>query len=223
MKAIRVLIADDHPIVRDGIHMLLETQQHIKVSYVAASFEEVRSFLTTPMALQVDIMILDLGGMGDAPISFITKLYRDYPHYRIIVFSSNLGLAPDLIAIGAHGYIVKEEMGQHLLTAIEAVVYGKLYHSPIVADYLDSCASVRKTFQLAPREITVLQYLSEGYSTLEIAKQLFIDARTVQNYITKLRRKLHCHERTQLVQWYKQMYIGSPSIAAHHGINTKGI
>ena len=216
---IRVLIADDHPIVRDGICGLLHSHLRINVVFVASTFADIRTFLETPAAANVDVMVLDIGGMGDSPISFITGLYRQPHNYRVIVFSSNVNLAPDLKAIGVHGYIGKEEMGQHLLTAIEVVAGGGTYFSPIVEEYLEVSASVRQTFQLAPREVSVLHYLSEGCTTLQIANHLQIEEETTQNYISKLRRKLHCHSRTQLVNWYRQMYLGDVSGASHKGLD----
>ncbi|ABX07700.1 two component transcriptional regulator, LuxR family (plasmid) [Herpetosiphon aurantiacus DSM 785] len=202
---INVIIGDDHPVIIDGLQMYLKACPSIKVIATARSFDAVKNVLvqspTTPL-----VLVLDISGMGSPALSFVQGIIRQYPYCRIIIFSSNLKLAPDFFAIGVTGYVIKEEMLEYMRLAIETVHRGSTYYSPMVQEFLDTTSMVRQEFQLAPREIHILEHLSQGLGTIDIANELNIDGRTVQNYITNLRKKLNCLERSQLVIWYRTMY-----------------
>lgn len=104
MPAIRVIVADDHPIVRDGIQAVLASDPQMHIVGVATRFDDLLTVLATESA---DVLVLDLGGMGGAPLSLVTRLQRDYPHLAIVVFSSSVDLAPELLQAGVRGYVVK--------------------------------------------------------------------------------------------------------------------
>jgi DNA-binding NarL/FixJ family response regulator len=202
---IRVLVADDHPIVREGLEAILGNNPSVDVVGVATTFAQVIDILKT---IPVDMIILDLGGMDGAPLILIQHLSRVYPLVKVIVFSSSVDLAPELLQAGVQGYVVKEELSSQLISAIKVVHGGQRFLSPIVDEYLEQTIALGGRQQLAPKELSVLKLLSDGLGTIEIAEQLAIDPRSVQNYITVLRRKIGCHERTQLVGWYRRMYLG---------------
>lgn len=197
---IRVLIADDHPIVRDGLCMLLAGSEQITVVATAHSFSEA---ITAAAQHSADVIILDLGGMGGSPLAILHQLRHTCPQLRVIVFTSSIDLAPELIAAGALGYVAKEEHFTILMTAITCVAVGQVFLSPLVLEYLE-----QSTMQspLTPKEQIALKLLAQGLSTLEIAAQMRIDPRSVQNYITSMRRKTGCFQRTQLVDWYRRTY-----------------
>ena len=202
-QSIRVLIADDHPIVREGIQTSLGTNQHVQVVGVATSFAEVVDLLAT---VQAQVLILDLGGMAGAPLTLVTRVRREHPGVAIVVFSSSVDLAPELLQAGVCGYVVKEELSAQLLDAIRAARAGQRFLSPVVEEYVMAATNGRREHQLAPKELQVLKLLAQGLGTIAIAEQLGIDPRSVQNYITTLRRKIGCAERIQLVDWYNRMY-----------------
>lgn len=204
-QPIRVIIADDHPIVREGLQTTLGASPHIHIAGVATSFAEVVDLLEIVPA---HVLVLDLGGMAGAPLTLITRVRREYPHIAIVVFSSSVDLAPELLQAGVCGYVVKEELSAQLLAAIQAVRAGQRFLSPIVEEYVTQAMDGRRQHHLAPKELNVLKLLAQGLGTIAIAEQLGIDPRSVQNYITTLRRKIGCEERIQLVDWYKRMYSG---------------
>ena len=204
-QPIRVIIADDHPIVRDGLQVLLAAERQVEIVGVATNFAEVLDLLErTP----TDVLVLDLGGMGGAALTLVTRIRRENPHVAIVIFSSSVDLAPELLQAGVCGYVVKEELSAQLLTAIRAAQVGQRFLSPVVEDYVTQTGSQQSQRHLAPQELHVLKLLAQGLSTTAIAEQLGIDPRSAQNYITTLRRKTNCTTRTQLVDWYQRMYGG---------------
>ncbi len=199
---IRVLIADDHPITADGLRLHLETSLMIELVGVATSFAQLRTLVETTPA---DVLLLDVTGMQGSAIATIHALRRDHPSIALVIFSSIVGVARDLLAAGAHGYVVKEEHARHLLHAIHAAHHGQRYLSPIVEEYLSGTNQPVALHQLAPKEQSVLELLDKELSTTEIATQLVIDARTVQNYITSMIRKVGVKSRYQLTMWYRNL------------------
>jgi len=202
-ESIRVVIADDHPIVLDGLTVILAAAPWIQLVGVARSFSEMISLLDT---VPTDMLVLDLGGMGGSPLILVNRMQRVYPDIRIIVFSSSVDLAPELVQAGVRGYITKEDLSEQLVVAIRAVRSGQRYFSQVVQDYLLQATTLHKQHHISPKELSVLKLLTQGLGTIAIAEQLGIDPRSVQNHITTLRRKIGCAERTQLVDWYRRMY-----------------
>jgi DNA-binding NarL/FixJ family response regulator len=198
----RIVIADDHPIVLAGLSTMLAQVAQLEVVAIARSFDQV---LASAQEHVVDVVILDLGGMDGSPIAVIQQLTRDYPRLKVIVFSSTIDLAPELLEAGAMGYVAKEELPSVLVEAITAAMASQQFFSPLVREYLEQ--STRTT--LTPKELVSLKLLAQGLTTPEIAAQLQIDPRTVQNYITSMRRKTGCLQRTQLVDWYRRTYDGT--------------
>jgi two-component system, NarL family, nitrate/nitrite response regulator NarL len=211
-ESIRVVIADDHPIVLDGLTVILAAAPWIQLVGVARSFSEMISLLDT---VPTDMLVLDLGGMGGSPLIFVNRMQRVYPDIRIIVFSSSVDLAPELVQAGVRGYITKEDLSQQLVAAIRAVRSGQRYFSQVVQDYLLQATTLHKQHHISPKELSVLKLLAQGLGTIAIAEQLGIDPRSVQNHITTLRRKIGCAERTQLVDWYRRMYGTAPQESTH--------
>lgn len=202
-QPIRVFIADDHPIVRDGLTTIVESDPRLAVVGTAASFADLQTQLDTTAA---DVVVLDLSGMQGTPIAFVAGLLRAYPHLAVIIFSSLVDLAPELLQVGARGYIAKEELSSQLLLAIQAVSVGQTYISPVTQEYLQRCAASPALPRFAPQELSVLKLLAQGLGTEAIADQLGIGARTVRNYLSQIRIKTGCDERTQLAAWYRRMY-----------------
>lgn len=200
--AIRVILADDHPVLIDGLKAILTTHLGIDVVGVSQSFHELLALLTHTAA---DVLILDLSGMGGAPLTVVSHIQRAYPDLAIVIFSSSVDLAPELLHAGVRAYITKEDLTDQLVAAILAVHSGQTYRSPIVEHYLHA-TTLRQQQHLSPKELSVLKLLAHGLGTIAIAEHLGIDPRSVQNYITALRRKTGCAERTQLVDWYRKLF-----------------
>jgi len=200
---IRVLVADDHPIIHQGIDGFLFADPQIAVVATASGFA---TMLDQLGRVPIDVVILDLNGMGVGPLTMIRELREQYPEVGLLVFSSILDLAPELLAAGVLGYVVKEELLTHLPAAIAAVAAGQRFLSPLVQEYQERSAYLRRQQPLAPQELMVIKLVAHGLTTQQIAISLQIDPRSAQNYITSLYRKTGCEGRAHLSAWYRLRY-----------------
>ena len=195
-KPIRVLLAEDHEVVRDGLAAIIDYQADMTVVGHACNGEEaVERFAE----LQPDITLMDLRmpGMGGAPaIEAIRKKFGDA---RIIVLTTYDGDENIYRALkaGARGYLLKDSGKDDLLSAIRAVHEGRSYVPPEIATRL-----VTRTQAGAPlttREIEVLQLMAEGKSNKEIGAALFISEGTVKTHVNSIHEKLSVRDRTEAV------------------------
>lgn len=205
-QSVRVFVADDHPIIRQGLDTALRSEPYIELVGMSSSFHEM---VNHPLLERCDVLILDLSGMQAGPTVMVTQLTKLLPRLRIVIFSSSVDTAPELLRAGALGYVAKDDRVEHVLAAVRAVNAGQRYLSPIAQHYLDRTEGRQKQYQLVPKEVMVLKLLAQGLRTAAIAHQLLIDPRTVQNYITSLLRKTACEDRVQLVEWYQRVYDAS--------------
>ena len=200
---IRVVVADDHPIVCDGVQAALATDSSVQVVATATSFQELARLLRVVAA---DVLLLDLSGMGGPPLPTVIALKRDYPHLAIVIFSGTVVRVRAMIKAGVLGYVAKEELRDQVLQAVHAVALGQQFLSPRAQEYFVRFKLEGKQMGLAPQEVQVLTLLAQGMSTVEIAGELVLDPRTVQHYIGVLMRKTGCSERVQLVNWYRSVF-----------------
>lgn len=200
---IRVIVADDHPIVLEGIQSLLQAAADIEIAASARSFAEVVQLLEEH---EVAVLVLDLNGMGGTPISMVQRLRRERPTIEIVVFSSSVDLVPELLKLGVRGYVTKESMSADLVVAIRAVAQQQTFLSTAARDYITRSQTLQQKRNLTSQELAVLRLLADNLSTSEMAEQLGIDPRTIYNYIMSSRRKIGVHERTKLAQWYRDHY-----------------
>jgi DNA-binding NarL/FixJ family response regulator len=207
MTGIRVVIADDHPILRDGVATALAAHDNIETVAAVATFAQVVDVLA---AATVDVVILDLNGMQGSPFVFVERVRREHPSVGLLVFSSTVDLAPELLAAGVQGYVAKEELSQHLVQAVEVVAQNGLYLSPLVTEYVDRAKNARHGRRLAPKELSTVKLVAQGLETEEIAAQMRIDPRSVQNYVGSAMRKIGCANRVQLTDWYRRVYGNEP-------------
>jgi len=198
---IRLLIADDHPIVRKGLRALLEDQPDIQVVGEAAdgneAVEQAREF-------RPDVILLDLMMPGKDGLSAIGEIKREQPDARILVLTSYFEDDQVFPAIkaGALGYLLKDSSPQELLRAIRDIARGQSALHPAIAlkviRELNHPADLPATTDpLTARELEVLTLLGQGMSNAEIAARLTISERTVGTHISNILSKLHLASRTQ--------------------------
>jgi DNA-binding NarL/FixJ family response regulator len=205
-STIQVVIADDHPVIHHGIEGILFAERRIAVMGIAKTFADLLNQLATKPA---HVVILDLNHMGAGPLSMVRTLRERFPQTQLLVFSSSIALSPELLAAGARGYVVKEELLTHLPPAILAVAAGQVYLSPLVQEHQERASYVQGQIALLPQELRVLKLVAEGMTTRAMAHNLNIDSRTTQNYITSLYQKTGCETRAQLAIWYRQRFEGA--------------
>lgn len=201
-RQIRILVADDHAVIRLGVIALLEQQPGIQVVGEATSCEESRE---KAQALKPDVIILDLE-MGDcAGVQAIEQLAKVAPESQVVVFSAHVSdcLVSEVIKAGARAYVPKSAASRHLLDAMRTVCAGGAYLDPSISSLV-----IGKLFRrngqpnradLSARESSVLQLLAEGKRNKEIANRLFISERTVKFHVSALMQKLDAGNRTEAV------------------------
>lgn len=208
MQKIRVLVADDHVIVRDGICALLALAGDIEVVGEAnngrEALEKVKEL--TPDVVLMDIAMPIMGGLEAT-----RRIHKEFPSTRVLALTQydDKEYVFPVIEAGACGFISKAAASSELATGIRAVYRGESFLSPSVArllveEYQQGAASRDRHDpyeQLTDREREVLKLVAEGYTTQEIADMLVISPKTVEGHRTSLMAKLGIHNRTDLVKY----------------------
>ena len=206
----RVFIVDDHGLFRSGVRSELGDQVE-----VIGEAEDVRPAITGITGCEPDVVLLDVHLPGGGGQDVVSEVARSHPQVRFLALSAS-DAPEDVIAViraGARGYVTKTISGRELVDAIRRVAAGDAVFSPRLAGFvLDAFASVppdqrvRPAFdpeldQLTPRERDVLRLIARGYTYKEIARELFISAKTVESHVSSVLRKLQLSTRHQLTRW----------------------
>ncbi len=200
-ELIRVLIADDHPIVRQGLEIVINSQPDMKLVGQASNGEEA---LALAHELKPDVIVLDLKMPVKNGLMAIQELRASDARIPILVLTSfpDNEMVITAIQSGANGVMLKDSPPEQLLNAIRDVLHGKSALHPSVAHQLlvkvqQSAAITQGNQTLTKREIDVLKCLAQGYSNQKIAVTLSISTRTVTTYIRNILDKLGLENRTQ--------------------------
>jgi DNA-binding NarL/FixJ family response regulator len=198
-ETIRVLIADDHTVVRKGIRTLLLTEPGLEVVGEAADGVEADALYRT---LLPDVLLLDLQMPRRGGLEVITELKQDFPEAHILVLTSSSDEEAVLTAVqsGALGYLMKDSTPEELVEAIRAVHHGRPFLQPSVAfKFMQAMKRPSTTLEepLTGREREILRYVAHGLSNQEIADRLTISERTVRTHISHILDKLDLENRTQ--------------------------
>ncbi len=208
VKKIRVLIVDDHAVVRAGIRLLLDSQPDMKVVGEAQNGREglVQAQKLKPDVILMDITMPDMGG-----VEATQAVKETYPPAQILALTMHEDAAYffRMLQAGASGYIVKGAAPSELLSAIRAVFQNKTYLFPslvrkLLDDYLERLKVGEEEdsyAKLTTREREVLKLIGEGYTSREIAEMLFLSINTVERHRTNLMDKLGMHNKSQLIRF----------------------
>ncbi len=204
MNRIRVMIVDDHSVVRKGIEMLLSTEPSIKIVGEAAGGQEA---IAKAKDLQPDVIVMDLVMPEGDGITAIAAIKGRMPDTRILVLTTFGDEASVTAAIqaGADGYLLKDAGGEALLNSIRAVRRGDVPLDPHVARHLvRGTATGRATpggVHLTQREMDVLRLVAGGLSNRQVAKELGLSAGTVKVHVSNVLGKLNVSTRTEAAVW----------------------
>lgn len=206
MAELRILIADDHGVLRAGLGTLLETQPDFSVVGEASNADEA---VRQARALRPDIAIVDIRMPGGG-IQATRLMKAERPELRVLILSQydDPVYLHQAMAAGASGYALKRAGGPELIEAIRAVGRGEVYLHPALARIMvEESWGPREPARIAPaealteRETQVLRLIAHGYTTPEIAAELFLSVRTVEGHKTRLMEKLNARGRRALVQY----------------------
>ncbi len=208
MKRIRVLLVDDHTVVRQGLRALLKAEEDMEVIGEA---ENGRQAVALARKMPPDVVVMDVAMPLLNGLEATRQILRAVPTARVLVLTSygDDDCVEQLMQAGASGYLIKQTAANDLLKAIREVQRGNAFFSPTIAKRLrDQCREVfttgqpaRKAGELTSREAEVLQLIAEGFSNKEIATELSISIKTVEKHRQQVMNKLNIHDVAGLTRY----------------------
>ena len=207
--SIRILIADDHGVLRAGLRALLNAEPGLEVVGEAA---DGLTALQLAAELRPDVALMDLSMPGLDGIQVTRQLKETLPGTRVLILTvhEDESLLREAIQAGASGYIIKRAVESELINAIRAVCSGDLYVHPtltraLLRDLSPAIASDQApTESLTPREIDVLRLIAQGYTNRQVAEKLHVSVRTVESHRANLTSKLDIASRAELVRYARE-------------------
>ena len=204
MSKIKILVVDDHAIMRDGIHALIDLHDDIEVVGEASDGKEA---IEKVRELAPDVVIMDIAMPGMDGLEAARRIRKRNPEVKVLVLTQHDHKEYVLSAIKARvaGYLPKRAVSLELVSAIRAVHRGESFLYPsaataLIQDYLRK-GEVEPYDYLTEREREILKLIAEGHTSREIANMLFISLKTVQGHRTKIMEKLDIHNRTELIRY----------------------
>jgi two-component system response regulator NreC len=203
---IRLLLVDDHAVVRSGLKMLLENEHDVEIVGEASSASEA---IEATLRLKPNLILMDIGLPDLSGIDATREIKKRVPDVSIVALTihEDEEYFFKMLEAGASGYVPKRAAPEELVTAIRAAATGQVYLYPslaklLVRDFLDGGRAPEQTSSdLTDREQEVLTYLAEGASNEEIATSLVISPKTVARHRENIMRKLNLHSRSELVRY----------------------
>jgi DNA-binding NarL/FixJ family response regulator len=205
MDKIKVLLVDDHAIMRDGIRALLSVHSDIEIVGEASEGKEA---IEKTQELAPDVIVMDLAMAGMDGLEATRRISKQDPKVKVIVLTqySNKEYILSAIKAGAAGYIPKRALGSDLVSAIRTVHTGDSFLHPsaavaLIEDYRQQAKTADPYDQLTPREREVLKLVADGRSNREIADLLVLSVKTVTGHRMRLMEKLDIHSQAELIRY----------------------
>jgi two-component system response regulator NreC len=202
---VRILIADDHGVLRAGLRALLHGAADMQVVAEAGNGEDA---LQVADQVRPDLILLDISMPGLDGIEVTRRLKHTVPNSRVLIMTmhEDTGLLREALRAGASGYIVKRAVESELIIAIQAVRRGELYVHPALTRGLfeelePHPTPIKQAEALSPREVDVLRLIAEGYTNRQIAASLALSVRTVESHRASIMDKLGLHSRADLARY----------------------
>ncbi len=207
---VRLLIADDHGVLRAGLIALLKEETGMEV---VGEADDENSAVSLAVEKHPDVILMDLSMPNTGGIEATRRIKQLVPEARILIltFHEDKSLMQEAIRAGAMGYILKRAVKSELINAIQAVMRGELYLHPAMARLLfleqqpPSTEAVKFVSEpLTTREIEVLRLIAQGYTNSQAAEMLCISVRTVEYHRSNLTAKLNMHSRVELIRYAEE-------------------
>ncbi len=201
---IRVLIVDDHPVVRSGLKSLLDAEDDIEAVGEAGTMQEA---VFRTRSLKPDVILMDVVMPGGSGIEATPAVLKEAPDAKVLILSmqDDPSYVRESFAAGASGYVLKEAADEEVVTAVREVAGGGHYvHPSLGAKMVAADAEERRRAESDPltdREREVLRLLALGHTNQEIAKTLFLSVRTVETHRAHIMQKLRLQTRAELVRY----------------------
>jgi DNA-binding NarL/FixJ family response regulator len=194
---INVHITDDHKILVEGLRLLIDESEHIRVAGVSYNLAECRKALAVQTP---DVLLLDLNLPDGSGIDFCTEVRKNYPEVKILILTTHdeYSVARRVMENGASGYMLKNALSEEVIAGIEAVMRGEVF----LCDEIDILMKKRmeKQIWLTAREKELLQLITEGYTNQEMADKMFLSIETIKTYRKNLILKVGAKNSVLLVK-----------------------
>ena len=207
VKRIRILLADDHAVLRAGLRALLSAQGDLEVVGEASDGAEA---IHLTQSVRPDVVVMDIGMPGVSGIDATARIKRDLPGVKVLILSmhDDRGYLRQVLRAGAAGYVLKKAADTELLSAIRAAARGEVFLDPalakaLVEEVIESAPPPEET-PLSDREREVLQLLAHGHTNQQVADRLCIGVKSVETYKARLMEKLGLKGRAELVRYALQ-------------------
>jgi two-component system, NarL family, response regulator NreC len=204
-RRIRILLTDDHTVLRSGLRALLSAQPDMEVAGEAAEGSEA---LRLAQAIRPDVVVMDIGMPGVGGIDATARIRRELPATKVLILSmhDDQGYLRQALRAGASGYVLKKAADTELLAAIRAAARGEVFLDPslakgLVEDVVLPKAQERESPTLSEREREVLRLLARGHTNQQVADRLCIGVKSVETYKARLMDKLGLKGRAELVRY----------------------
>jgi two-component system response regulator NreC len=201
--SIRVLVVDDHAVVRSGLRLLLEREKDIEVVGEAG---DLRGAVFEARSLKPDVVLMDVVMPGASGIEATPAVLKEAPDARVLILSmqDDPSYVREAFAVGASGYVLKEAADEEVVGAVREVAGGRSYvHPALGARLVTAEAKERAEAEADPlsdREREILRLLALGHTNQEIGKMLYLSVRTVETHRAHVMQKLRLHTRAELVR-----------------------
>jgi two-component system, NarL family, response regulator NreC len=198
--AVRIVLADDHTLVRSGLRLLLDAEEGLEVVAEAGEVEGARRCVR---GHRPAVLVLDLNMPGDSSLEAIPAIRAESPSTQIVVLTmqEELAFARRALGAGALGYVLKEAADDELVQAVRAAAAGQTYLTPRLGARLAAEPERDRPNDLSEREVGVLHLIALGHTNIEIAEQLFLSVRTVETHRAHIQQKLNLSSRAELVRY----------------------
>jgi len=197
-ERIRIVLADDHAVVRSGLRMVLETESDLEVVAEAGDVESARRYVR---GHHPDVLVLDLNMPGGSSLDAIPLIREESPKTQIVVLTMQQepAFAREALGGGALGYVLKEAADEELVEAVRRASAGESYLTPRLGARIASEPPPGPPDDLSDRELDVLRLIALGHTNSEIAGQLYLSVRTVETHRSHIQQKLRVSTRAELV------------------------
>ncbi|HEY5342953.1 MAG TPA: response regulator transcription factor [Solirubrobacteraceae bacterium] len=197
---IRLVLADDHAVVRSGLRMLLDKERDFEVVAEASDIESARRYVR---GHHPRVLVLDLNMPGGSCLEAIPAMRAESPETQIVVLTMQQepAFAREALGAGALGYVLKEAADEELVEAVRRAAVGESYLNPKLGARIASEPPPGPPDDLSEREVDVLRLIALGHTNAEIAGQLFLSVRTVETHRSHIQQKLRLTTRAELVRY----------------------
>jgi two-component system response regulator NreC len=197
---IRLILADDHAVVRSGLRMLLDSESDFEVVAEASNIEDARRYVR---GHHPKVLVLDLNMPGGSSLEAIPAIREESPDTEIVVLTMQQepAFAREALRAGALGYVLKEAADDELVQAVRLAAAGESYLNPKLGARIASEPPPGPPDDLSEREADVLRLIALGHTNAEIGEQLYLSVRTVETHRSHIQQKLRLTSRAELVRY----------------------